>query len=323
MKSNKGSFIKNKYLANTFKIAISITLLVYFLANCNLNVIFNYVKGISIWIFIEMIFLSIFAVFINSIKWNLLLKKQRLFSLFKLNLISQFYTLILPGQIAGEGMKTFILGKEEKNMGGIAVSVIVDKITGFLGVFILAIFGIISKGSKQNSIILWVMISALIIGICLLFFLQFEFIFKTINLILNRIENSFPQRNKLVHSVQNVILAWHHYSKKPVTLILSILVGILYQLFGVFIFYVISIEIGAHISVIDWFWIFGLLSLALFLPVSIAGIGIRDGTLVGLLGSLYIDTEKALAISFIFFGIQIVSSLIGSIFILKKNLRAS
>ena len=68
-----------------------------------------------------------------------------------------------------------------------------------------------------------------------------------------------------------------------------------------------------NIAMIDWCWILGLLSIALFLPITIGGIGVREGTLVGIMGSMGIAQEKALALSFVIFGTQIIVSLIGGV----------
>lgn len=296
-------------------------LLAYFLYKSNLNTIYFYLKSISAWLFIGLILLSFLSIFINSIKWNLLLKKQDLFSLYKLNLISQFYTLILPGQIAGEAIKTVILGKDKNDMEGIAVSVVVDKITGFLGLFILTIFGLILTKIMYPPIILWAILAASAIGLSFLFCLQINVIFNTVNQFISLIGIKFPRFSKIVQSSQKVFTAWHVYSKQIMTVILSITIGILYQLTGVLLFFILSKNLNISISMIDWFWILGLLSIALFLPITIGGIGVREGTLVGILGSMGIAQEKALALSFAIFGTQIIVSLIGWVIATPRSLR--
>ena len=306
--------MKNKHFINILKIFISLSLLAYFFHKSDLNTILFYLKNFPLWIFLTATLLTIVSIYINSLKWQLLLKNQKVAILYKLNLISQYYTLILPGQIAGEAVKTFILGRNNKDIEGIAVSVIVDKITGFLGLFILMVIGLLLTKISYSPIILWSVLAAFCAGVFFLFCLQINMLFNIVNHFINRIKMKFPKLKRVIQSFQKAFIAWHQYSKQIMTILLSITAGILYQFMGVFLFYFIGNNLNISMPLIDWFWIVGLLSIALFLPITIGGIGVREGTLVGILGTMGVVPEKALALSFIVFGVQIITSLIGGIF---------
>ena len=60
----------------------------------------------------------------------------------------------------------------------------------------------------------------------------------------------------------------------------------------------LALKMGIVINFVDWCWIVAILSLALFLPISIGGIGVREASLVGTLGLFGVTTERALAFSF-------------------------
>jgi hypothetical protein len=53
-------------------------------------------------------------------------------------------------------------------------------------------------------------------------------------------------------------------------------------------------------------------SVATILPLSLGGIGIREGAFVGVLGFLGIGSELALALSFTILGLQLFGALIGA-----------
>jgi hypothetical protein len=67
------------------------------------------------------------------------------------------------------------------------------------------------------------------------------------------------------------------------------------------------------VGFVDWCWIFGVLSVALFLPFSIAGVGVRDLTLVGLLGLMSVPPDKAMALSFYLLAVNIFIAGIGGV----------
>jgi uncharacterized membrane protein YbhN (UPF0104 family) len=75
---------------------------------------------------------------------------------------------------------------------------------------------------------------------------------------------------------------------------------------------IFSSAVGVEISFIDWFWILAILNIVLLLPITIGGMGLREGALIGVLGMLSVPPEKAIVISFGFFGIQISRLLSGA-----------
>jgi hypothetical protein len=58
------------------------------------------------------------------------------------------------------------------------------------------------------------------------------------------------------------------------------------------------------------------MSLVLLLPISIGGIGLRDVTLVGMLGGFGIATDQALALSLALLGLQLAMVVVGAILML-------
>jgi uncharacterized membrane protein YbhN (UPF0104 family) len=92
----------------------------------------------------------------------------------------------------------------------------------------------------------------------------------------------------------------------------NILVAVLYQFIGVLMFYLLSRGLQLHIGFFDWSWIVGALTLALFLPLTIGGLGVREGTLIGILGMFGYGSETAIALSLMAFSFVIMLAIIGA-----------
>jgi uncharacterized membrane protein YbhN (UPF0104 family) len=75
----------------------------------------------------------------------------------------------------------------------------------------------------------------------------------------------------------------------------------------------IATKIGIELKMADWLWIFAVVSLAVLLPLSIGGIGIREGAFVGVLGYLQVPGELALALSLTIFALQLLVASSGAI----------
>ncbi len=248
-----------------------------------------------------------FSWVIYALNWKLLLSSIPFIKLQKFTLISGYYSLILPGMIAGDISRIYILGKEGRDYENIAVSVLIHRISGIIGLFIIGLGGIIFSIHKIPLSVIIIFIVGFILGLALFFLIPFDFICR----FLNRLRNRYIKLGKIISSLEKIINIWKIYSRKTLLLFYSLAIGIFYQIINVLILFILAQTIGIAISYTDWCWIFTLLSFALFLPISIGGIGIREVSLVGLLSLFQVPSEKAVALSLFLFGLQSIFALIG------------
>ncbi|MFH0933161.1 MAG: lysylphosphatidylglycerol synthase domain-containing protein, partial [Nitrospirota bacterium] len=72
--------------------------------------VFSTLKGMNFSAFISAILLSLFAQFISTVRWKLLLPGTLgIKKLFPLYMIGSFFNTILPGLIGGDAVKAFYL----------------------------------------------------------------------------------------------------------------------------------------------------------------------------------------------------------------------
>jgi uncharacterized membrane protein YbhN (UPF0104 family) len=57
----------------------------------------------------------------------------------------------------------------------------------------------------------------------------------------------------------------------------------------------------------------GALTLALFLPLTVGGLGVREGTLIGLLGMFGCSSEIAIALSLTAFSFYVMLAVVGGV----------
>ncbi|HET9494422.1 MAG TPA: lysylphosphatidylglycerol synthase domain-containing protein, partial [Chloroflexia bacterium] len=102
------------------------------------------------------------------------------------------------------------------------------------------------------------------------------------------------------------------------TLLVSMLLAILFQLGVVATNYVLCLALGIPLGFIDLLWVVAAASLLQSLPISIAGVGVREGAYVYILGSQGVDSASALALSLLVFGIQVLFALAGGLLQLQQ-----
>lgn len=307
-------FLKNHAL----RLLFSIVLLVGFLSRADLSLIVGNMLLVPTYCLLCAFLLYLLAHYVNSLKWNFLLKEYDLLKLFRLTLVAQYYSLLLPGQIAGEAVKAYRLGKGNIDAERVAASVLVDRLTGLIGLLLVGAVGLFLTEISVPQPLVVGLGTAIVVGVGLLYSVQFRWITDLINSLLQLLENSYPATAGFTGQIRLLLDEWRRYLEHPIILISSVLLGIVFQLLAVLITKLLAIGLNIYLSFADWSWIFSAVSLAVFLPLTIGGVGIREGAFVGLLGWIGVRSEQALALSLSLFGIQVIGAIIGGIIEMKN-----
>lgn len=302
------------------KIIITIGLLSFFLHKTDLSQLTDSLLGISLYMIFVNVLLYLISIAIASYKWELLIPDYSLLFLMKYNLIGAYYSLVLPGQISGEVVKSYMLSKDGSEPHKIIASVFVDKVTGLISLMLIGVLGVKLSSQTIPKEVTCYMLIFLVLFITILIVIRLKIIYKTTVKITNYFAVKLPVTQSFFDHVVQFIDEWNIYSKKVFVLIISVLVGILFHVFAILINYLLARELGIEVSYFDWCWIYGLLSIVLLLPISIAGIGIREGTLISILGLFGVSIEKAMAFSIALTGLCIFVAIAGVLLIFSKRL---
>ncbi|HRY63216.1 MAG TPA: lysylphosphatidylglycerol synthase transmembrane domain-containing protein [Patescibacteria group bacterium] len=272
------------------------------------------------YIFLSFIAL-LFAWFLNSRKWQLLLKilglNRPLVYLFKLNLISFFYSLVLPGgQLTGEVLKCFHLAKNEKEKPLLILSVLFDRLTGFLAYailgFLAVIFSVLSPRLKISFLCLFGAIIASVVIACFVFlhprlhhWLQKILMTSTLGRKINSYLLAIKEKSVLNYSVFRVAMV--------------AFLSLLFQLVVSFYVYFAAKALGVEIAITEIIWIFSLVSVILVLPITYAGLGLRESSFVYLLSLFNIAGAVAFSLSLLVLFVGVLVAAFGGFWLLIRG----
>lgn len=254
---------------------------------------------------------TLLCLLIISWKWKLFLPQENISTLFKFNMIGQFYSVVLAGQLTGEAAKTFWLGKKTGDIPRVAAAVIIDKLTGFLALLGLAFFGLCLSSQKVPPSAILNLGLLILLGTCFLILISFHFFSNLVERLAIAGKQKMPPLAWFFNFMVRVLESWKLIVAEVPTLLKVFSISFFYQSVGIFSLYILSHSLGLGISYWDWCWIALVLGCALLLPVTVAGIGIRETTLVGILAIFGTEPEKALALSCSLFLVQVILALIG------------
>jgi len=255
--------------------------------------------------------LVLLGMVVGTFKWQLLLPAEAFGRLLQLNMAANFYSLVVPGQVGAEAIKAYQLGRGRIDAEMIAASVVLDKITGLLSLFALGGIGAWLSTLPLGQA-LWPSLAGLFVGgVAILFGLRIPALRVFALSGSQRLQACFPRLGRLIRQFTLFVDAWCDYLRRPSLLWASLATGVLQQAIYIAMIALLSRQLGFELPVFDWCWIFALASAAAVLPISLAGLGVREGVFVALLTAFAIPSEQALALSLTIFAMQVLFGLIG------------
>lgn len=257
------------------------------------------------------------SIVMNAAKWKVLLNETELPFLVGLSFRAQLYSTVLPGQLFGEASKVTAWSKRSEDVATVTASVIFDKITGIIGQILLGAVGIYASKMSSEISNKWILLVFVSGGILFLYVCSEQWAYTAVR-------KGISHMGKISENAEGKLIkfydAWCLFSKKRFILLKSVLWGIVYQLTGIFSVWYLSTRMGLGVSIVEYCWIMPLISVILLLPVSFAGIGLRDASLASMLSLFGVSSSNSIVISTVMLLAQIVSAGIGGLFVLRANL---
>ena len=273
---------------------------------------------------IQYIFMG-FAIFlvhdlIKATKWNILLKLKDIrigiIKLIQLDYASKFLALFLPSSISVDLFRAYGLSKEVASLSQAASSIIVDRVLSLLSLVVIANISLAAfYETVGNPQIAYITVTALIVMILGITALSNE----RIDTKLMKHENSLNRIGFLrkMITLRRSIMDYKKYRGK---LLCVFSLSIIMQLFRIAIYYTASLAVNVEINY-QYFVIFTpIVVLVSMLPISLAGIGLREGSFVYFYTKIGVSPHNAFAIAALVSLMVIFSSLPGGLVLAMKGL---
>ena len=251
-----------------------------------------------------------------AFRWHVLLKVQKIHltvpRLSGLFLIGMFYNQFLPGGTGGDIIKSYFLLKETPDKkAGALLAVVFDRLVGLValvaitGTLIAVRYDFLSQTTETRQL-LWFLL--FLLGSSILFLVS-TFIISGFNLF-RWLPEKFPGREKLIEISAAYHLYAHHWRATLVAFGASVVAHL--ATFATFL--CAAYALGAAVPLLDFFAVMPVERTISALPISFAGIGIREKILQIMLNGLCgVPEAKAILIGSLSFLIILVCCIPGAI----------
>lgn len=229
-----------------------------------------------------------------------------------------FYSMFLPTFVGIDIGRMYELGRDQNNRKTHVVStVLLDRLMGLISLVIMAFIALIigyQYTSGDDGVIITVIgaLAGLVVGWLLFFNRRFmEFIFKLVF--------SLPLVNRLEETIREIYEALYLLHKQPRLLLATGAVSMLNNIAETMSVVFIAVALGVEVSPVYFFLFMPIIWLVMLIPISISGLGLREGAFVFFFTQVGVSAADAVAISLLFYSYSVIVGVLGGVTMLKTS----
>lgn len=309
-------------LLRIIKITISILLIWVVIRNIDSSAFLSSFRNSNkSLLLLAFILIALDNLLLSVYKWKKILRVYQidipLLILSKSYWVGMFFNMFMPGATGGDLVKAYDISKLSQSGLKPYVSVLIERVTGLLGIFANIFIGLI-VAYRFN-----VKIDNRVFYACFLLFMLFVFM---IWLIYNKefikripLQQWISKKLNIEKKLKEIYESIYVFKNRKKLIAYIIVLSLIFHFVAVVIAYIIALAIGINISFL-YFWVFvPLISGITLMPISINGIGVRDITYITCFGQVGVSSSSAFSLSLTVFGtVLLLSSFGGIIYAFRK-----
>lgn len=297
--------ISKKYLP-LLKIAFSVCLLLFLYSRADwssFGEIFSRARPAFLLPIFALCFLN---TLMSAFKWEMLLKADGidvgLWRLTRSYLIGTFFNLFLPSSIGGDAYRIYDVSKRSSRAAEGFASVFADRFTGFLAIaawgLVFSLLGI-RRLQEPRIILIPAAVFAMMVAMVWLLLQQRLLLWGLRLFHMDRI----PKLQDFVRKFLNSIAT---YRNNKALLVKTLSISLAFQFLVIVIVWMMGLTLGFSTGILPFAIFIPLITLIEALPISIYGIGVRDGAYVFFFTQVGVAREAALSLAMLYLAINFV-----------------
>ncbi len=298
----------------TLKLVFSASVLAYILiSQTSLGQILTTLKAADHLLLGISFSLHALGLVISAIRWQILIKAQDdwvpLGFLAKSYLVGSFFNLFLPTRIGGDVVRIWDGSRYSKSLLKSSAIVLVERLTGVIVLFLFAFSAsLIRLDMARQFPVIWVslFLGFLGLGMLGLFFTPLA------DIVLGKLpeKRPFSTIEQKIRQFRETIL---FYRKRKGALGKAFLWAALLQINVIVHYYLIGEALHLDIPLLDYFIFIPIVHLILLIPITVNGLGLREGAYMEIFRYYGISSAAAISFSWIDLAFMMIVGLLGGI----------
>ncbi|GAB4456941.1 MAG: lysylphosphatidylglycerol synthase transmembrane domain-containing protein [Anaerolineales bacterium] len=305
-------FLKKPAVTLALRVTISALLLTYLIRLSAFHEIaraFSRIEPLYLLGFFALYFAS---VFFTSARWRILLRawdiEARLGTLFRYILTGLFMNNFLPGSLGGDAYRLYSGGRDTGKLEAVAATIFYERVLSYASLVTLGLAALSIRPDPASDLPFWLLLGGVFLALTGLTAVS---TLPAFGAWAENFVSRFPFAERL--RLKDWVHSFRFKVRHPGLLAVVFLLSFLIQFTDILAFRLIGAAIQLPVKFSDLLLFVPLLYLAILLPLSLNGIGIRESVFVLFAASWGITPADAVAFSLTVFALNLAGSLMGGV----------
>jgi len=296
------------------RVAVSVTLIGLLLKRANLPELVDTVREANWWWLLAALALQFVCLLLSTYRWHILLSAQNMHYCFRVlnsfNWVGRFFNVLLPTAQGGDAMRIYEMAKYSQRAADSIISVLADRLLGFVALFVICWVSLAAMGWRLlegTNILLIVSLLSLVFILALVSLLNRRLMLVLISLTrYAKFWNLESRLTRVYDSLQKLI-------KYRRALAHAFWAAIFMQLINIVAIYVTALAVGISLPLSFFLMVVPLIWVIVMVPISVGGLGVREGAFVFFFSQQGISAASAISLSLLFFAQALIIALAGGV----------
>lgn len=295
---------------------MSLILLGLLLHSVDLDRVSQYLKQLPLWYFVAASALHAGILILATVRWWLLIPGGSLWRLLLIGFGSQHIAFLLPSSITTDAIRLYATKGDRGGIGRSLVVVFWDKVSGFAALLIC--LGVSTWFVKFPNFDInrdsqaYLALIANSVGLLMVCAVLTPFGPQILVGLAIRIVKIFPLlQRRLPNVIGSIRESSIDLSKMKLRIQLNLFLAFAYQMLVACGYLLIATVFNQHVTLPQAIWASSAMQVLMLVPLGIAGLGLKDVSLVAVLGLLGFSSEVALSASLAGYPVVVVFALGG------------
>lgn len=319
------SSVKKRTAIVAAKIGLTVTVLYWLLSQTSLLGLRTAFDQIPVVVLVAAVLLHLLVFFLAGVRWWLLLRSVvhdiALRHVLPSYYLGIFFNNLLPSSMGGDAVRILHLRWSGMQTQTLIGSALVDRIVGLAAVLLMGMMAVLiaRPGLVPQSLV------AILAGLTLSAAVVMGLAWTPAAVrLLNRLASRYSE-TRIRRWFIEVAALGHAAASARRSVVAALLLSIALQSLVIAVYFLIARSLDIPAPLVSYFVIVPLVFIAASLPISLGGLGVREGALVGLLALTGVERHSAANLSIVYLVVMLAASLPGALVLLmpKKPLIAA
>lgn len=312
---------RQKALLAVLKVAISFALFAYVVAKVSPGNVLATMRPADPRLLAAAAGLFLFSSLVGSWLWGRLLRAQGVMipypNVAAYYFVGLFFNNFLPSNVGGDIARITDASKYSDRVSPVFSATLMERLIGVVAIALLAVVASFEVLPRLHLTPVYVALVAIFVTSLAAFLsifsrrvlMVFEWPFRAVG------------ARRVADAMGRLLDDMHGYRSQGRTLLVVFLASSVVQVSRIYVHYLVGLSLGVRIAASYYFVFVPVLAVLVSLPISLNGLGIREGAAVVLFHMVGLTREQSFTIPFLTYVVSVVISLLGGLIFLSRSPR--